>query len=368
MNLLLGLIVNPVAGMGGAVGLHGTDGSARLAEAIRRGAGPIAKERALRAVRRIDSATTVLVVANGPMGADVAKGSDLEFKVLDLEVPEVTTAAHTRAVARTMVDAGCRLIMFVGGDGTALDVAVGAGTEAPIVGVPSGVKMRSGVFATTPETAGDIAKEFLSARNPVVIPADLIDIDEGGQAECLRGVVTTPRVGGGRLTRAKVSTVVGSRAEMEALCNAVADELEDDTLYLVGPGSTTGEVLGVLGLEGTALGIDAVVDRRLVGRDLSESEILRLMDRYSTAKLLLGVVGGQGFLLGRGNQQLSSRVIGRLAPEDITILSSSGKLFELAPPVLWVDAGQDVTERLVGYRHVRVAPRRSVLMRVAGRP
>ncbi len=364
MKALLGLIVNPIAGMGGAVGLHGTDGRLVLEEARRRGAKPVTSTRTVRALHRLDGSVMGLMTVRGSMGGDVVSTCDIEYETAPMRFKNVTTGADTQAAAQALVQAGCELILFAGGDGTAHDVVRGAGGTVPILGIPSGVKMRSGVFAVSPEAAGDIATGYLASAQRVVSRVDLIDLDEDGSSERLLGAATVPCSTGGRLVNSKSSTVAGSRAEIEALCRSVAGELEADTLYLFGPGSTTNEVLSDLGLVGSALGVDAVIDGRFVGNDLSESAILELFTRYPKRKLVLGVVGGQGFLLGRGNQQLSSEVLEHFGKDDLVIISSASKLVALNPPVLWVDLNGGSASRICGYQRVRVAPRKSVMMRV----
>ena len=225
--------------------------------------------------------------------------------------------------------------------------------------------MRSGVFAVNPEAAGDIANDFFAGHQRSVRPADLVDISDDGSTERLFGVAVVPSFGGGRLASSKSSTTMGSIVEIVALCRALASELEPDTLYLFGPGSTTTQVLNELGLTGSPLGVDAVINGTLVGTDLSEEEILELLRHGPRSKLVLGVVGGQGFLLGRGNQQLSSQVLEYFDSEDLVIISSASKLVTLNPAVLWVDLNGGSPSWVTGYHQVRVAPRKSVLMRVA---
>lgn len=365
MKALLGLIVNPIAGMGGAVGLHGTDGSTLLEEARRRGAEPVTSTRTVRALRRLDDSAIRVITVVGLMGGDVAASCGIEYELIALVPNEVTTGRDTEAVAEALVASGCELILFAGGDGTAHDVVRGAGHAVPVLGIPSGVKMRSGVFAVSPEAAGEIASNYLTSSDRVVHRADLVDLDEDGSSERLLGVAKVPDSFDGRLVNSKSSAVVGSRAEVEALCRSVAQELDEDTLYLFGPGSTTNEVLSDIGLDGSTLGVDAVVNKRFVGNDLSESEILDLVKEYPKRRLVLGVVGGQGFLLGRGNQQLSAGVLEHFSDDDVLIISSASKLVALNPPVLWVDLDVESTPRICGYHRVRVAPRRSMLMRVS---
>ena len=393
MAALLGLLVNPVAGMGGRVGLHGTDGPFRLAEARRRGATPVTGPRAARALQRIARRhlpDLAVLAPAGPMGAGLAAAAGLATRVLDLDVHAATEtgatetgatetdaidtgAADTERAARMLAEAGVDLVLFAGGDGTAGDIVRAVGSRTPVLGIPSGVKMRSGVFAPNPEAAGDLAAEFLAGNDRQVTTAEVLDLVELGQpsgeevAVVLIGQASVPRLGAGRLPGAKSSNFLASKALLEALCRSVAGELVPGTLYLFGPGSTTGRILEVLGVPGSPLGVDAVMDGALIGQDLSEEAIVALMGTFPATKLVLGVIGGQGFLLGRGNQQLGPRVLARLAPEDLVIVSAAEKLVALQPPLLRVDLGDDEPYSWAnGYRRVRVGPNRFMIMRVSG--
>jgi predicted polyphosphate/ATP-dependent NAD kinase len=366
----VGLLVNPVAGLGGRTGLHGTDGEVRLAEATRRGGAAVSTPRAVRALRRLGQVTDLsILAAPGPMGADIADACGIATDCVGLSLPagRPSTAADTRAAARLLAAAGVDLLLFAGGDGTARDIAAAVGPGLPLLGIPSGVKMRSGVFGTSPESAADLASDFLRRPDRPCAEAEILDAagDDGLGTE-FYAVGTVPSLGHGRLAGAKSTSLVGSRAEFDALCAAVAADLSPGTLYLFGPGTTTGGVLHRLGIAGTALGVDAVRDGELIGADLPEHAILTLMEQAASTKLVLGVIGGQGFLLGRGNQQLSPDVLARLSPEDLWIIAAAGKLTALDPPVLLLDVGDEAAFRwLDGYHRVRVGPARYMVMRVA---
>ncbi len=375
MAPLLGLLVNPVAGMGGRVGLHGTDGPLRLAEARRRGAGSVTGPRARRSLQRLAGRDVVVLTGPGPMGSDAVASGTLRVRPLELQVGAETTAADTQRAARMMADAGAALVLFAGGDGTAADIVRAIGQRVPILGIPSGVKMRSGVFAASPEAAGELAAEFLARADQPVTAADVVDVVEAGGPEGtgglplveLRGQASVPSLGRGRLPGPKSSSVMGSEVMLDSLCRAVARELAPGTLYIFGPGSTTGRILGVMGLPSSPLGIDAVKDGALIGADLGEAAIVELMDQYPKTKLVLGVIGGQGFLLGRGNQQLGAAVLSRLAPEDLIIVSAADKLAGLQPPLLRVDVGDESAfDWATGFQRVRVGPNRFMMMRVSG--
>ena len=185
MAVLLGLLVNPVAGMGGRVGLHGTDGPFRLEEARRRGATPVTGPRAARALQRVarrQLPDLTVLAPRGTMGSELAASCGLATRALDLDLQAgaETTAADTDRAARMLAEAGAELVLFAGGDGTAADIVRAVGARVPVLGIPSGVKMRSGVFAPSPEAAGELAADFLALTDRPVARAEVVDLVELG--------------------------------------------------------------------------------------------------------------------------------------------------------------------------------------------
>ena len=386
---MLGLLVNPVAGMGGSVGLRGTDGDA-AGRARALGAVPLAGARTARALRRLARAAPDLQVlaAAGEMGADLARVHGWQVEEVGRTGTGPTGPEDTRAAAGAMRERGVALLLFAGGDGTARDVLAAVGTDVPVLGVPTGVKMHSGVFATTPEGAGDVAARYLADSSLPLRDVEVVDADEQARREDrletrLYGVARVPFLRE-RLQRGKASPVRQDEAALDAACAAVAAEMAPGRTYVLGPGTTTRRVLDALGLQGSLTGVDAVRDRRLVGSDLSEQQLLDLLADGRPATLVLGVIGGQGFLLGRGNQQISRRVLERVG-DDVVVVASAEKLALLDPPVLHVDVDLDLdaldlaaldladgglSERrpavLGGYRRVRTGPGTSTVLRVVG--
>jgi predicted polyphosphate/ATP-dependent NAD kinase len=371
----LGLVVNPIAGMGGRVALRGTDGPETLREARARGAKPVAGERARRALVRLPREIRV-VAAPGAMGADLAAAAGLRCETtgaLRVSWPDgaETTAADTWAAAAEMRARGVDLLLFAGGDGTARDIHDAIGADLPLVGVPTGVKMHSGVFAATPDAAGTVAATFLRASGSVTLrDAEIADVDEdaaraGRAAARLYGSVRVPREPA-LMVPAKAASPVHHQAALEALCEDVAAKIAGGGSYLLGPGTTMARVLDALGERGTLLGVDAVADGHVVAADLDEAGILERLAQAPDTRLLLGVIGGQGSLLGRGNQQLSPRVLRRLGAERIDVLAAADKLLALDPPVLRLDTGDDELDRVLsGYRRVRTGPRETIVMKVS---
>jgi predicted polyphosphate/ATP-dependent NAD kinase len=371
MRPRLGIIVNPLAGIGGAVALKGSDGDETVAAARTRGAVPRAPARAARALRALADASgsLELLAAPGIMGADLATVAGFAVTVTGPALPSVTSAADTKAAATTMRDAGVELLLFAGGDGTARDITEAIGSDTPMLGIPAGVKMHSGVFARSPEAAAQASARFLG-RGPRVRMADIADVDEraardGRVSSILYGSARVPDV-----PQLILSSKAASRkhpgAAVEALCRQLAAALEPGCLYLIGPGSTTALVTDALGDEGTLLGVDAVIHGHVVQRDLTEAQILALMDGVERTRLIVGLVGGQGALFGRGNHQLGPRVLRRIAREQITILSAADKLLALDPATLWVDTGdRQLDAQLSGYVRVDVGPRQQIVMKIS---
>jgi predicted polyphosphate/ATP-dependent NAD kinase len=364
----VGLIVNPIAGMGGRVGLKGTDGPDVLERALARGAVPVSAERADRALARLHDrcADVRLVAAGGRMGADLAEAHGFDTEVLP-GGGGVTTAEDTRLAAAELATRQVDLILFAGGDGTARDIHAVVGDHVPMLGVPTGVKMHSGVFATTPENAGDVVGAFVGSqpRGPLR-DAEVVDAETRADAISTR-LYGSARVPDDRLRVQAVKSrgVPPDEDALEAVCAALAASMDPRRIYLLGPGTTMRRVTRQLGLEKTLLGVDAVRAGRLVGRDLAERDVLDLI-ADEPVTLVIGVVGGQGAILGRGNQQLSPAVLRRVGIENVEIVAGLRKLLALEPPLLRVDTGDPELDRaLCGYRRVHVAPRRTLVYRVA---
>jgi predicted polyphosphate/ATP-dependent NAD kinase len=368
----VGLIVNPIAGMGGRVGLKGTDGADVLVRARELGARPVAAARAERALARLELRRdgVQLVAAAREMGAYLAEPHAFVTEVLPGPAhSDPTCAEDTRAAAADLARRGVDLILFAGGDGTTRDIHDVVGDRLPILGIPTGVKMHSAVFATSPESAGDLVASFVSAGARARLrDAEVVDVDEDAS---LAGGITTRLYGAARVPDdrlrvqgAKARSAPSDAVALDALCRRIAAGMDPRRVYVLGPGTTTRRVMEHLELPKTLLGVDAVRAGRLLGADLAEHDLLELLGR-EPATLLVGVVGGQGFLFGRGNQQLSPEVLRRIGPENIVVIAGLEKLLALDPPRLCVDTGDLALDAsLAGYRRVHVAPGRTLVCRV----
>jgi predicted polyphosphate/ATP-dependent NAD kinase len=366
----IGLIVNPIAGLGGRVGLKGTDGPGTVAEALERGAEPQAGPRTRRALARLADRVpgAKLQVAPGPLGVDWAEGLDLNLDVLDIETSS-KTARDTRLAVEAM--SKLDLIVFAGGDGTARDVASAAKPGQAILGVPCGVKMHSGVFAVSPEAGGALLADILTTPGRIAWTeeAEVMDIDEaalrqGHIAPELYGHARVPLVRN-RMQASKGGLRKDWGAALAGAAAELANQMDPETLYIIGPGTSAGAAMQAAGYTPTVLGIDAMRGGEVVGQDLSGAELEHLASD-GPVRIVLGVTGHQGFLIGRGNQQISPKLLAKAGRDGLIVLAAEDKLMELAQPRLWIDSGDpDIDAELEGFLRVRTAPGRETMMRLS---
>ncbi|RZN62655.1 MAG: ATP-NAD kinase [Thermoproteota archaeon] len=353
----LGLIVNPIAGMGGRVGLKGTDGPEMLRKAIELGAKPWAEDRAVEALKALLPIKNSLVIYTYPhkMGENAAKRAGFNPKVMG-SIGEETTADDTVRAAGDMKDVGVDILLFVGGDGTARDVCRSIGTSLVTLGIPAGVKVYSSVFSTSPKTGGELALKFLRGEINDIIEAEVLDIDEdsfreGRLSVKLYGYLKIP-YDSSYIPGGKVPSSHSESYDREAIAAELLDIIENDVIYLIGPGSTTKEVMKLLNLDFSPLGVDAILDGKLIGKDLNERQIIYLISGRK-AKVVVTPIGGQGYVFGRGNQQISPDVLRRIGKENVIIVATRGKLESLRGRPLLIDTGDESLDiELSGYYKV----------------
>lgn len=354
----LGLIVNPIAGIGGRVGLKGSDGPEIITDARQRGAVPESPDRALEALRIIAESGEVfdLFTFPGEMGENESRRCGLCPNVLGFVSHGETTAEDTRNAAVEMRDIGVDLLLFAGGDGTASDIFEAVGLRVPVLGIPAGVKIYSSVYAINPQRAGELAVSFLLGNISRTLDAEVMDIDEkafrqGVVNSTLRGYLRVP-IESRLVQAAKAGSQASEEEDVLGIASSIAPEVAKDGLYIIGPGTTTRAVMDKLGMDSTLLGVDAVWNGSLVGTDLAEQEILSLIQK-SPAKILVSVIGGQGYVLGRGNRQLSPAVLKKIGTDNIMVLAAKEKLASLNGRPLLVDTGDlDLDRALTGYVRV----------------
>jgi len=340
----VGFVVNPIAGMGGRVGLKGTDGEEVVKKAVELGATPVAPKRAVEMLKALKRYTPPVRLYTYPeeMGEVEALEAGFNPIVVGSLTSRPTTAEDTKRAVKAFCDVPVDLIVFVGGDGTARDVLEANLKKIPVLGVPAGVKMHSAVFAVSPEAAARIVARFTYAGLPVKM-AEVMDVDEeayrhGRLSAKLYGylpVIYEPSL----VQSVKRPTMADEeRLAQLKLAERVAASMKPGVAYVLGPGTTVKAVADALGIEKTLLGVDVVVDGKVVERDADERRIIKAIEGRE-AVVVVTPIGGQGFILGRGNQQLSPEVIRKVGREGLLVIATSSKLRCL--DALRVDTGDD---------------------------
>ncbi len=347
------------------MGLGGTDGDTYL-RAERLGAGPVAENRALRALHHLGDhiPDVVILTGSGPMGERVARRAGFSPEVVS-DAPSPTGAEDTRKLAAVLKSRNVSLVLFAGGDGTARDIVGVLETDIPMVGIPTGVKMHSAVFGNTPESGGAMAARYLRSPDDVpVVKREVLDAPTGSPGRVAGFAVASVPFARDLLQPGKSTTPLGDDSSIDRLCTTIASEMVEGRAYILGPGTTVDRIMDHLGLKGTLAGVDVVRNGGVLQANATRAQLLELSRRYP-ATILLGVIGGQGFLLGRGNQQFGADVIRRVGEQNVIILAGEAKVRSLDPPVLRVDTGDESSEPvMLGYRRVHTAPGRSIVMKV----
>jgi predicted polyphosphate/ATP-dependent NAD kinase len=361
MKKRLGLIVNPVAGIGGRVALKGSDGLETIQRARDLGATPISPQRALEALERLLSIKDNIELYTYPyeMGEEEARQSGFDPIVVGSIKRGETSPQDTKRAAKEMAELRVELLLFAGGDGTARDVYDAMGDTIPVLGIPAGVKIHSAVYAINPPMAGELAAIYLKGSNPLLHEAEVMDIDEKALREedrvsaRLYGYLKIPC--DRRLTQGPKQASCGGGHEMamtQAIAERIIEAMQKDWLYIIGPGTTTRAIMERLGLKNTLLGVDVVRGKRLLANDATADQLFQLVHEKN-AKIIITPIGGQGYLFGRGNQQISPEVIRKVGLENIIVISTPSKIFSLKLKPLLVDTGDEaVNQMLRGYVRV----------------
>lgn len=375
----LGLVINPMAGIGGAVGLKGSDGREIVEQALDKGAQPRAQERTLAALSRFkDCAPGPVFTAAGAMGHEILSKAGIETEVVYSPASQITTANDTQNAVYALCEKSIDLLMFAGGDGTARDVLNalrqhGSDEKLTVIGIPAGCKIHSAVYAVTPAQAGELVAGLVKGQLFSVKSAEVMDLDEdafrAGQvkASCY-GYMNVP-VDEQRMQAMKRGGVDTESLVLQEIAADFIDNMQDDVLYLIGSGTTTAALMESLDLDNTLLGIDAIINGELVASDLAEQDIVLLLndEAYSCAKIVVTAIGGQGHVFGRGNQQFSPTVIRRVGSDNIIIVATRDKLRSLEGRPLRVDTGDtELDAELVGMKQIITGYEQRTLYRING--
>jgi predicted polyphosphate/ATP-dependent NAD kinase len=374
-SLHIGVLVNPVAGLGGALGLKGSDGlqmrelAAHLS-AEQRGR---AEERALRALQIMSDAGIAVRYTcwAGAMGAQTLAQLGIEYTVLGAAATELTSAKDTREAARDLCAAGIDILLFAGGDGTARDILDAIGSNCPVLGIPAGVKMHSGVFAVSPEAAGEMLCQLATGGLVGLRAQEVRDIDE----EAFRHDIVRSRFYGELLVPSEGQflqhTKVGGREDPTLAAADIAcwqaETFAPGRTYLIGPGSTTAAIMAELNLDNTLLGVDVVRDGELLAADVNAAQLEQMIAKApGLCSIVVTAIGGQGHLFGRGNQQFSPAVIRAVGPDNVVIVATKSKIAALQGRPLLVDTNDRTLDlELSGYRQVNTGYNDYLLYRIA---
>ena len=364
----IGFIVNPIAGMGGAVGLKGTDGKTILNKAISLGAKPIASQRAETFLSELYLAkkSLKLIVGAGCMGENQAKKCGFTCQVIG-ERKKETTSEDTQNIAKEVVKAGVDLLVFCGGDGTTRDILKAVGMKVPVLGVPTGVKMHSALFAVSPQAAARVAIRYLWDGLPLR-EAEVMDVDEqafreGRLSAELYGYMLSPYephlIQGNKLASPMTESEVRNQA---AIAIYIIEEMKPDIVYIIGPGTTTRTISDLLDAKKTLLGVDLFQNKKIIANDVNEKQILYFISGKA-AWIIVTPIGGQGFIFGRGNQQISPKVIRQVGLDNIVVIATKSKLDRLKS--LRVDTGDTELENELKAHEINVVTDYKSIQKVA---
>jgi predicted polyphosphate/ATP-dependent NAD kinase len=344
--ILIGLLINPVAGMGGRVGLKGTDGMCE--EALRRGAEPGASRRALSALRQIGDVPLKVLTCSGDMGEKTLLESGISSFQVVYKYEGMSTAKDTTEACREFLRRGVSLILFCGGDGTARDVFSVVEDRVPILGIPAGVKMYSAVFAINPTCCAEIIRNLDRAT---LRESEVVDVDENAYRD---GALSTKVYGYARMPSLPMRVQMGKQeyaapdeqGAKEDIALFITEIMKDDVLYILGAGTTTAEIVHRLGIPKTLLGVDVVMNGRLIAQDADERTLISLLEQTEKAKIVVSPIGAQGFVLGRGTQSISPEVVRMAGVANVIVVATPHKLAETR--TLYLDTGEVTLDRMFG--------------------
>lgn len=370
--MLVGLIINPVAGVGGRVGLKGSDGQDVQEHAFNLGATKEAVTKASIALEQVlDLSDEIHFLAvSGEMGGNLLQEMGFTSSIIYDTTNKHTTPEDTMQAVRTMLERGIELLVFAGGDGTARDVYNALDKSIPVVGIPAGVKIHSAVYANSLSAAGKVLRECVVNKDIRTTIADVMDIDE---ILFRQGSVVAKKYGELRIPQYKnlmqhpKAASANKPEDLAGIFHELTDRINaepQETKYIWGTGGTILQIMSLMKLEGSLLGADVSNNIGLILKDGTEKELLKIVNKYEV-KLILSVIGGQGHILGRGNMQISPEVIRKIGVDNIWIISTVDKILGLDRHVLHVDTiDREINDKIAGYRPVIVGWQKEMICKV----
>ncbi len=374
----IGVLVNPDAGLGGKLGFKGSDGraeEARLSGAKDR-AGPRISETMGYISKMIQSKKCLdfdLFICGGKMGFDWIQEIPFSNVKVIGDWQGKTSAEDTSLAVELLLDENVDLILYAGGDGTTRDIIEKLNlldsSELPLIGVPSGVKMYSGCFAEDTQAAAEVLAAWINGELGFST-TEVLDMDEdsyrmGEWKIDMFGQATTPASPLWIQGSKHQIQAIGEDEVLESLSEHILElYLKDDYLIVWGAGGSLNKIAKLCGLSTTLLGIDITKGNELIGTDLSEKELISILEDSSDEKivLLLSPMGGQGFLIGRGNLQLSPDVLRKIGIENIMGVATPAKLLSISR--IRIDTGDILLDKEIrekkyikmiqGYRTIKI--------------
>lgn len=342
----LGLIINPYAGIGGALALKGSDGAQIRTQALAMGAKKQANARTRLALLELlpFKERIHIYTAQGEMGADLTQELGFNYTVIYQSPEAQSEGQDSERCAAILAELGVDLLLFAGGDGTARNICHQIGQSIPALGVPAGCKIHSGVYAITPQAAGRVAAMLVQGQIVSLNEGDVMDIDEDlfrqGRVNAKHfGEMSVPS----ELRYMQAVKMGGKESDEMVLADIAAHvielmQLQPQRLYVMGSGSTVDFIMQELGLANTLLGVDVVLDGELLATDVTAGQLIEhLRDREAT--LVLTLIGGQGHIFGRGNQQLNPEVLRCIGRQNFMLVATKTKLQALQHKPLIADTG-----------------------------
>jgi predicted polyphosphate/ATP-dependent NAD kinase len=344
----VGLVVNPWAGVGGTVALKGSDGPEIRALAVAKGAVQHANDKTmlmLQAFKQSVHEADQVYWYCGPaqMGEQVLQSSGVtadQMTVQPIKLPAQTEASDTVHTVRWLVSQNIDLLVFAGGDGTARNICDVIGGRLPVLGIPAGVKIHSGVFAVTPHAAGEVLAGLINGDITELHEEEVRDIDEAAFRENRVvskhfGDMNVP-VSGEFMQHVKVGGFENEALVLSDIADWLVENLDRETVYFIGSGKTTATLMAHLNAPNTLLGIDAYLNGQVIKQDCTEQDILDIQQHYPVC-FILSIIGGQGHILGRGNAQISPAVLRNIEKSQLWLIGTKAKLKSLAGRPLLVD-------------------------------
>lgn len=365
----LGLVVNPYSGIGGALALKGSDGEAIRTQALQAGAELLAEKKMARALEKLIplNAQIHIYTAAGAMGEDISRLLGFSHTVVYTPPRAQTEGEDTEAAVNAIRKVGVDLLLFAGGDGTARNVCRVIKNSLPVLGVPAGCKIHSGVYAVTPPAAGEVVAMMVKGELVSEVDAEVRDIDEDAFRA---GRVLAKSFGEMRVPDelGYVQAVkMGGKESDELVLDDIAAHIQDimneepNTLFVMGSGSTVAGIMASQQLQNTLLGVDVVQGGSVIATDVTARQLLDITAN-KPCKLVITLIGGQGHIFGRGNQQLSPTFLRQLSKDEMLIVATKAKLRALDGRPLRLDTGDtELDEALTGYFSVITGYRDKVL-------